>query len=222
MYGGLRLDQRISKATIQPGTDRWFRPLLASLRTLDILWACEMAQSRVEIHRYTDEWAREFGVIGKALRNALTGTALRIDHIGSTSIPGLAAKPIIDIQLSVLSLEPMDFRAPIESLGYVWREHNPERTKRYFREPPGSRRTHVHVRKAGSWHEQYALLFRDFMRLHADACKKYEQVKWDLAAQYPYDMPSYTDAKASIFWEIMQQADRWAAATGWEPGASDA
>lgn len=181
-----------------------------------------MTRSRVEIHTYTGEWVREFDAVGDALRSALTSTALRIDHIGSTSIPGLAAKPIIDIQVSVQALEPMDFRTPIESLGYVWRHENPEKTKRYFREQPGSRRTHIHVRRAGSWHEQYALLFRDYMREHADACSRYEHVKRKLAAEYPSDMPSYTDAKAPVFWEIMQKADRWAAAIGWEPGPSDA
>lgn len=181
-----------------------------------------MAQSRVEIHEHTTAWAREFATIGNALRKALTNTAIRIDHIGSTSIPGLAAKPIIDIQVSVQALEPMDFRAPIESLGYVWRHDNPEKTKRYFRERPGNRRTHVHVRRAGSWHEQYALLFRDYMRVHPDACEQYEQVKRRLAAEYLTDMPSYTESKAPIFWEIIQKADRWAASTGWEPGPSDA
>lgn len=181
-----------------------------------------MAQSHFEIHEYTTEWGREFQTLGSALRSALAESALRIDHIGSTSIPALAAKPIIDIQVSVQALEPMDFRAPIESLGYVWRHDNPEKTKRYFREQPGSRRTHVHVRRAGSWHEQYALLFRDYMRRHKDACQRYEQVKRTLAAKYPSDMQSYTEAKTPIFWEIMQKADRWAAATGWEPGPSDA
>lgn len=115
-----------------------------------------MAQSQVEIHEYTSEWAREFDALACALRSALTGTALRIDHIGSTSIPALAAKPIIDIQVSVQALEPMTYRVPIESLGYVWRHENPEKTKRYFREQPGFRRTHVHVRRAGwlgAWSE---------------------------------------------------------------------
>jgi GrpB-like predicted nucleotidyltransferase (UPF0157 family) len=178
---------------------------------------------QVEIHDYQEVWVLEFRSLGTALRQALGATATRIDHIGSTSIPGLAAKPIIDVQISVGALEPMDvYRPQIESLGFVWRESNPERTKRYFREQPGHRRTHIHVRKAGSWHEQYALLFRDYVREHTHAREQYEQVKRELADQFSDDMLGYTDAKAPIFWQIMQRADRWAAATGWEPGVRDA
>jgi GrpB-like predicted nucleotidyltransferase (UPF0157 family) len=77
-----------------------------------------MSSSRVEIHDYQDAWVREFRDLGDALRQALGGTAVRIDHIGSTSIPGLAAKPIIDVQVSVIALEPMDlYLGRIESLG---------------------------------------------------------------------------------------------------------
>ena len=177
---------------------------------------------RVEIHDYTEQWVREFEEIGDSLRSALAESAIRIDHIGSTSIPGLAAKPIIDIQVSVMALEPMDvYQAKIQSAGYEWRRDNPERSKRYFREQPGGRRTHIHVRKLGSWHEQYALLFRDYVRTHPEARVRYEQVKRELAAQFQYDRYQYTEAKAPIFWEIMQKADRWVAATGWEPGPTD-
>ena len=183
----------------------------------------EPATQPVEIHEYTPEWRREFLAIGAALRSALTDAAVRIDHIGSTSIAHLAAKPIIDVQISVASLDPMDaYLGPMESLGYVWRKDNPELTKRYFRESPDSRRTHIHVRRAGSWHEQYALLFRDYVRQNEDDRRRYEAVKRELARQYQYERRRYTDAKAPIFWEIMQRADRWAAQTGWEPGPSDA
>jgi GrpB-like predicted nucleotidyltransferase (UPF0157 family) len=90
---------------------------------------------------------------------------VRIDHIGSTAVPGLAAKPVIDIQISVASFDPLEaFRAPLEALGYAYRADNTERTKRYFREPAGSSRTHIHVRRAGSFSEQFALLFRDYLR----------------------------------------------------------
>lgn len=105
----------------------------------------QMEQSRVEIHEYTPEWIREFGDIGDTLRSALSNSALRIDHIGSTSIPGLAAKPIIDIQVSVTALEPMDdYRGKIESLGYDWRRDNPQKSKRW---PLNSDTTDTSTRK---------------------------------------------------------------------------
>lgn len=114
------------------------------------------------------------------------------------------------------------FLVPLESLGYVWRRENPELTKRYFREHGDVRRTHIHVRRLGSWHEQLALLFRDYVRTHVESRERYELVKRDLAARFRDERTRYTDAKARILWEIMQEADRWAAETGWEPGPSDA
>jgi GrpB-like predicted nucleotidyltransferase (UPF0157 family) len=111
---------------------------------------------------YDPLWPERFLELGVALRQALGETALRIDHIGSTAIPGLDAKPIIDVQISVVSFKPLHaYRIPIESLGFVFRANNPDLTKRYFREGPGRRRTHIHVRRVGSWAEQGALLFRD-------------------------------------------------------------
>jgi GrpB-like predicted nucleotidyltransferase (UPF0157 family) len=110
----------------------------------------------IEVVAYDPGWPGRFAELGRELRAGLGEVALRIDHIGSTAVPGLAAKPIIDIQVSVAAFEPLEaFRVPLERLGYVYRADNPERTKRYFREPPGRRRTHVHVRRAGSFSEQW-------------------------------------------------------------------
>ena len=181
-----------------------------------------MSTETIEIHAYDPGWIDEFTDLASRLRHALGPVARRIDHIGSTSIVGLAAKAIIDVQISVDALEPMEYRASIEGLGFVWRHDNPEKTKRYFRERPGAKRIHIHVRRAGSWHEQYALLFRDYVREHPEAARQYEAVKRRLAQQFRFDRVAYTDAKGPIFWQIMLRADRWAAATGWEVGPSDA
>jgi GrpB-like predicted nucleotidyltransferase (UPF0157 family) len=176
----------------------------------------------VMIAQYDPTWPERFLTQARAFREALGGTAQRIDHIGSTAIPGLAAKPIIDIQISVAAFEPLDaYRVPLEDLGYIFRAANPERTKRYFREAPTQRRTHIHVRRAGSWAEQFALLFRDYMRRHADDAQRYAALKYQLAAQYGADRAGYTDAKDPFIWEIMKKADRWSQDMGWEPGATD-
>jgi GrpB-like predicted nucleotidyltransferase (UPF0157 family) len=111
---------------------------------------------------YDAVWPELFAALGHELRKALESVAVRIDHVGSTAVRGLAAKPIIDVQISVASFEPLSaFRDPIESCGFVWRPKNEELTRRYFRERPGRRRTHVHVRRAGSFCEQLNLLHRD-------------------------------------------------------------
>jgi len=163
-----------------------------------------------------------FSRLGATLRQALGDVALRIDHIGSTAIPGLAAKPIIDVQVSVASFDPADaYRIPLEGLGYVFRADNPELTKRYFREKPGRRRTHIHVRRAGSWAEQFALLFRDYMRAHDEDAQQYAALKYRLAEQYGEDRRGYTEAKSAFTWQIMMGADKWSRDIGWQPGPSD-
>ena len=79
-------------------------------------------------------WPALFREQATQLREALGAVALRIDHIGSTAVPGLAAKPVIDIQISVASFAPLDaIRVPLERAGYVFHADNPERTKRFFR-----------------------------------------------------------------------------------------
>jgi GrpB-like predicted nucleotidyltransferase (UPF0157 family) len=181
------------------------------------------SRRRIEIVEYDPAWPVLFGELGQTLRAALGAVALRIDHVGSTAVPGLAAKPIIDVQISVAAFDPLKaFKDPLEKLGYVYRADNPERTKRYFREPPGSRRTHLHVRRAGSFSQQIPLLLRDYLRTHAQAAIEFGTVKRRLAGQFPFARSGYTDAKASYVWEIIRRADEWAQLQGWEPGPSDA
>jgi GrpB-like predicted nucleotidyltransferase (UPF0157 family) len=103
---------------------------------------------------------------------------------------------------------------PLERLGYVLRADNAERTKRYFREAPGTPRRHIHVRRAGSWAEQFALLFRDYLRTHAEETRRYASLKYQLAVKYREDRHGYTDAKAPFIWEIMMKADRWSQDVG--------
>jgi GrpB-like predicted nucleotidyltransferase (UPF0157 family) len=177
----------------------------------------------IEIMAYDPAWPARFAELGRELRAGLGEVALRIDHIGSTAVPGLAAKPIIDIQVLVANFEPLTaYRQPLERLGYVYRADNPERTKRYFREPPGRRRTHVHVRRAGSFSEQWALLFRDYLRVHAEVAAEYAAVKRRLALRFRDDRRAYVDAKGPFLWEVIRRADDWAQAQGWQPGPTDA
>ena len=174
---------------------------------------------------YDPAWPHLFARLGGDLRAALGSVAMRIDHIGSTAVPGLVAKPVIDIQISVTAFEPLAvYRLPLERLGYVFRADNTERTKRYFREAPGARRTHIHVRQVGSFSEQFALLFRDFLRTHPEVAAQYGELKTTLAHQYQgvEERHAYMEAKGPFIWNVMAQADRWAQQTGWMPGSSDA
>jgi GrpB-like predicted nucleotidyltransferase (UPF0157 family) len=189
----------------------------------------------IEIIPYTDRWTSEFKLIGATFRQALGSHALRIDHIGSTSVPGLAAKDIIDIQVTVRQLEPfVQPRQAFEAVGYILRpentqDHRPrgdnsaehEWAKRFFREPDGQRRVHVHVREAGRANQRYALLFRDYLRVHPGSAAAYAEVKRQLAHYHPDDITAYVTIKDPICDIIWAAAESWARTSNWEIGQSD-
>jgi GrpB-like predicted nucleotidyltransferase (UPF0157 family) len=171
---------------------------------------------------YDPEWILLFKELGTRLRNQLAITALRIDHVGSTSIVGMEAKPIIDIQISVLDYDDeLKYKPLIEDLGFQLRLENPDMTKKYFRELPGNRRTHIHVRQAGSHSEQITLLFRDYLRSSPEDCQRYLQEKHRLMGLYKNDRPKYVEGKGPIVWDILKKAHLWSQEVGWRPGRSD-
>jgi len=170
---------------------------------------------------YNPSWQYGFVQIGERIRDELGEVAIRIDHIGSTSVPGLDSKPVIDIHISVKLFEPMVYKSMLESIGYVYRYQNPDKTKRYFRESSDIRRTHIHVRELGSWSEQFALLFRDYLRSHPEDCKEYAAVKYHLMGLYGDDRERYVEEKDPIIWKIMNKASKWSQVVGWKPGITD-
>ena len=174
----------------------------------------------VIILRYDPTWRDQFHDRAQPMRDALDTRAHRIDHIGSTAVPGLAAKPVIDIQISVASFDA-DFYAPLHALGYRWQRDNPDLTKRYFREPPGTPRTHIHVRVSGSFSQQAALMFRDYLRQHPDDAAAYAALKRRLAEQFRDQRAAYVNGKSDFVWQILQHADQWAQRTGWRPAPTD-
>src|SRR5690606_25987156 len=119
------------------------------------------------IAKHESEWKTLLLDVASKLIKTLRGSAVRIGHGSSPSVVGLDANPIIDIQISVLHYDDLlNYKDRVESAGFVFRKENADKTKRYFREIPGTRRTHIHVREAGSFSEQMTLLFRDYLRAH--------------------------------------------------------
>ena len=182
---------------------------------------------------YRQEWQEEFEAIARSLREALGELALRIDHIGSTSVLGLAAKDIIDVQVTVSDFTP-ELDDAFQRAGYArleyTRDHRPPAVagpdrdweKRMYRPAPAGRPMNLHVRRAGSANGRYALLFRDYLRAHPAAAAAYAEVKRCLARYHPEDMLAYVDIKDPVCDIIMAAAEEWAAATTWQPGPSDA
>ncbi len=136
----------------------------------------------IEVVPYDPGWPDAFEQEALRLRTALGTLALRVDHNGSTSIPGLAAKPVIDIQVSVASLQPLaEYGDRLESIGYVHVPHEDDSFCPFFHRPrrwPHSH--HVHVVESGGLEERRTLAFRDYLRDHADVALEYERLKQQL------------------------------------------
>ncbi len=189
---------------------------------------CDMAET-VTIVEYRETWPLEFRGLAAALRSAFGAAALRIDHIGSTAVPGLAAKDVIDVQVTVASLTGVpDQVAGFEAVPSLT-DHAPpgfagspdELAKRYYRAPASLRAAHLHVREAGRLNERYALLCRDYLRAVPGAAAAYAEVKRALAARFPTDGETYSDLKDPVFDVLMAGAEAWARATGWTLEAPD-
>lgn len=156
----------------------------------------------VVIAEYSEEWPRRFEAERRRLEEALGATARGIEHVGSTSVPGLAAKPIVDILVTVD--DPDDeaaFVPQLEAAGYELRVREPGH--RMFRTP--GREVHVHVWAAGSDEERRHLVFRDRLRSDPADREEYEQAKRALAGPWP-DVNYYAQAKTPVIEAIMARA----------------
>lgn len=185
----------------------------------------------IEIVPYRAEWTQEFAQLGAAMRAAVGDLALAIHHIGSTSVPALDAKDVIDVQMTVASLDT-PVRGPLEAIGYTSErnvtDHLPpgmtlglgELDKRLY--GYDGRRVHLHVREAGRFNQRYPLLCRDYLRTHPLAAQAYGEIKRQLARRFPNDVEAYYDVKDPVFDVIMAGAEEWAAFTGWVPPPTDA
>jgi GrpB-like predicted nucleotidyltransferase (UPF0157 family) len=165
----------------------------------------------IEVVDYDPSWPERFQTWRARLADALDATATRIEHVGSTSVPGLAAKPVIDVQISVPDLTDEAAYVPaIEAAGVAFRARDAEH--RYFR--PGANRprdVQVHVCQAGSQWERQHLLFRDFLRADDATRDAYARLKRDLAGRFRDDRIAYNQAKTNFILDTMDRAETWAA-----------
>jgi len=169
------------------------------------------------VHDYDPAWQQTYAAWRRGIADALGPAALAIEHVGSTSVPGLAAKPIVDIQVSVADLADEARYVPqLAAVGLVLRSR--DEMHRYFRPPAGQpREVHVHVCAAGSQWEHDHLLFRDYLRTDLAACRRYAEAKRVNASRWSGDSWAYTEAKTDVVLDILEQAVGWARATGWTP-----
>lgn len=160
----------------------------------------------VRVVPYDPAWPARFEVFRDRLAAVLGPVAGRIEHVGSTSVPGLPAKPVIDIQVSVPDVEAeAAYRPPIESCGWPLSAREPGH--RYFRPPNGAPRVvQVHVCSVGSAWERNHLLFRDHLRTHPETAEAYAALKRRLAAEHGHDRLLYTDLKSPFILGVLRRA----------------
>ena len=184
---------------------------------------------RLVIVDHQSRWADEFQTIGTSLRTAVGDSVVRIDHIGSTSVPKLGAKDVIDIQITVPSLndtkgfEQRMAAANFVKLASLQRDilvgiddpTSPQLRKLFYREPKGTRRCHIHVREHGMQNQRYALLFRDFLRANDNVRTAYEIIKRRLADLFPDSIDGYLSIKDPLMDIIYEGAESWAATVNW-------
>ena len=165
-----------------------------------------LEKGTVRLIPYTDEWGRLFEEEKSRLQAAVGKYVLDIQHVGSTSIPGMGAKPIIDIGIAVKNFEEAsECIPPIEQLGYEYKGENGIPRRHFFAK--GNPTTHhIHVTEIGSrdWNNQ--IIFRDYLTQHREIAKAYAELKMGLAQRYPTDRESYLDGKAPFIERVLQLA----------------
>ncbi len=170
----------------------------------------------MRIVEYDPAWAESAATEMARIAAALGEGAVRVDHVGSTAVPGLAAKPIVDLQLAVAAIEARSlYVGPLEGLGYLFAPDPASPEFHFFGLPAARPRTHhLHVCVAGSEHERRHLALRDYLRAHSDEVAAYAERKRELVARAPGDRLSYIEGKGPYVAALERRALAWAAAAG--------
>ncbi len=160
----------------------------------------------VRVDDYSSDWPRLFSEEAARLQAAIGAQVLDIQHVGSTSVPGLAAKPILDIAVAVESYEGAFVCVPLlEALGYEYRGEQGIPRRHFFvkGDPPAY---HLHMNEIGSTDWRTQIAFRDALRAHAEIAQAYADLKRRLAAAYPTDRDAYLAGKADFIQGVLRRA----------------
>lgn len=158
-----------------------------------------MSAKYIFVAPYDEQWAVQFAEIADIIRDTLGGLALRIEHVGSTSVRGLSAKPIIDIDVVIADRSALeDVIALLGKLGYRYEGDKgiPDREAFSYEGEEELPRHHLYVCPRGSAELRRHTAFRDYLRSHPDAVREYSRIKEEGAALYPYDIDAYIEHKS--------------------------
>lgn len=161
--------------------------------------------SHIEIHPYDTEWPQTFERIRAFVWPAVQHAAMRLEHVGSTSVPGLRAKPVIDACIVVASRRDLPFVIKgLATLGYVHRGDLGVPDREAFRGPPSLPKHHLYASPRASLSLKNQLGLRDYLRAHPDAAQEYGNLKETLAAQFPHDIDSYIAGKTAFIVGVLR------------------
>lgn len=168
-------------------------------------------KDKVVIVPYSSEWVTEFEKEKKRLETLLKGRILAIEHIGSTSIPGLCAKPILDIAVAVQTKDVLYALIPILSNnGYDVKDSIDDKGEILARKGPPECRTHyIHIEVARSTFWRNQILFRDYLLTHRKSAEQYERLKKEIAEKYKNERKKYTAAKNDFIQDILEKAQKY-------------
>lgn len=164
----------------------------------------------VEVTSYNEAWPAMFEKEADSLRKIFGEVVPAIHHIGSTAVPGLHAKPVIDILPVVTDISVVDtYEEKMAAHGYEAKGENGIAGRRFFQKGGDDRTHHVHVFPKGSSEIVRHLAFRDYLRAHKRAREKYGRLKAELAVRFPEDIDAYIAGKNNVVKEIEKQAMIW-------------
>lgn len=166
----------------------------------------------VKVVSYDGEWPKLYQIEVTRLQNVLGHEIVSAHHIGSTAIPGMSAKPIIDILLEVRGISKVDeYNDDMMKLGYRPRGELGIPGRRYFSrvEPVEVRTHHIHAYQSGNKSIERHLAFRDYMVVHPKDAREYAQLKMDLAKKFPLDIDGYIKGKESYVDDMEKRAIGW-------------
>ena len=165
---------------------------------------------RVGIVSYDPNWKDMYKEESEKIKNVLSDIIIDIHHVGSTAIPGIKAKPVIDILVEVKDIEGVDqYNYKMRELGYeVMGEYGiPKR--RFFRKGGNKRTHHIYIFKVGNEEIERHINFKEYMIAHPDKGQEYSKLKEKLANKYTYDVENYTNGKSDFIKGIDRKAKLW-------------
>ena len=165
---------------------------------------------KVNVLPYNEQWPVLFANEAQEIKRILGEELLAIHHFGSTSVPSLAAKSIIDMLAVVKNIESVESsNAELRTIGYTGKGENGIPGRRYFQKGGDERTHHLHIYQVGSPEIERHLVFRDYLRAHPAVAREYGELKIRLGKQFPYDIDSYIDGKEELATKIQVQALEW-------------